>query len=173
MLLTEEQANERLNSEKNLANRFSRSDEGRIEERVIEGPGKEKGSTNLTREERNEIAVRSRLGESQVALAREFNTTQPNVSYIERGKTKTDEEKVESAINQVRDKALERLMHSLGLITDDKLSGCSAKDLSTIASNMSRVVEKTIPRAEVDNKINLVIYAPELRQEKSFKTIEI
>jgi predicted transcriptional regulator len=173
MLLTEEQANERLNSEKNLANRFSRSDEGRIEERVINRPGKEQGLGNLSPEAKNEIAIRSRLGESQVALANEFGVTQPTVSYIERGKTKTDEEKVESAINQVRDKALERLMHSLGLITDDKLSGCSAKDLSTIASNMSRVVEKTIPRAEVDNKINLVIYAPELRQEKSFKTIEI
>lgn len=175
MLLTEEQAEERLNSENNLANRFGNSSRApQVLEKVIKIPGKDKGSSNLSIEERTEIATRARLGESQGKLAKEFNVTQPNISSIERGKTKgIDEEQVEGTINKVRDKALDRLMTSLGFLTDDKLSGCSAKDLATIASNMGRVVEKTMPRAEAPDKINLIIYTPELKSEKSFNVIEI
>jgi hypothetical protein len=64
-------------------------------------------------------------------------------------------------------------MASLGLLTDDKLTGCSAKDLSTIASNMGRVVEKIQDKVETPDNINFIIYSPELKQERAFKTIEV
>ncbi len=168
MILTKEQAEERLKNENNLANRFSSG-------KIIELPrkGKREGEGNLTVLERTEIASRARLGEKQEVLAAEFNTSKMNVSFIERGKTKgIDEEKVEQQVNAVKDKALERLMKSLGLLDDDKLSKCSAKDLSVIASNMGRVYEKTTSQREA-SPTQVIIYAPQLRDENRFKTIEV
>lgn len=186
MFLTNEQAEVRLNSEKNLANRFARGNDKKvpekvteitqaeviITEKVIHLPGK--NGINLSEEVRTEIATRARLGESQTNLASEFNITQANVSSIERGRTKgIDEVKVEETTNRARDLALERLMQSLGLLTEDKLSGCSAKDLSVIASNMGRVVEKINPKTVQADNINFIIYAPELKQERAYETVEI
>lgn len=170
MFLTERQAQERLSSEKNLANRFSSST---VHEVVIKSPGKNR--VNLTTEERTEIAIRTRTGEKNVDLAKEKNLSQLTISNIKTGKVQgVDEDKVNDVVNEVRDKALERLMHSLGLLTNDKLSGCSAKDLSVIASNMGRVFEKTAQQKFEDKShINLIIYSPELKQETSFPVIEI
>lgn len=194
MFLTVKQAEERLNSEKNLASRFNKNNDnnndnfGRaikqpietyensqvvsISEKTIHLPGKI--GINLSEEIRTQIAIRARAGESQPSLAREFGVTQANISSIERGNTKgINEDQVKKTIDSARDLALERLMQSLGLLTEDKLSGCSAKDLSVIASNMGRVVEKINPKTEQPDNINFIIYAPELKQEKSYKTIEI
>lgn len=143
-----------------------------ITEKIIPLSGKNR--VNLTREERTEIAIEARLGKSQTEIARERSINNLTVHNIAHGKTKgIDEDKVESAINEVKDLALQRLMTSLGLLTDDKLSGCSAKDLSVIASNMGRVVEKVSPKVEQPDNINFVIYAPELKQERAFETVEI
>ena len=171
MFLTDEQARARLDSEKNLANKF-KSSIVTVDERTIKLPGKNK--INLTSNVRTEIAIRSRLGESREELAEEKSISPITVTNIKKGHTKgIDEKKVESAIAEVRDKALDRLMASLGLLSDDKLTGCSAKDLSVIASNMGRVVEKTHPKSEAPDNINFIIYAPELKQEKSYEVIEI
>lgn len=179
MFLNNTQVEERLKSEKNLANASwlpcnAKSPETQvtITEKTIHSPGK--NGVNLSKEERTEIAIQSRLGESQVAIARDHGITQANVSSIERGKTKgIDEKKVEGVISSVKDRALDRLMTSLGLLSDDKLSGCSAKDLSVIASNMGRVVEKITPKETAPDNINFIIYSPELKQERAYDVIEI
>lgn len=167
MLLTEEQLEERLKSENNLANRFSGGQVVTLPRR-----GKKDGERDLTVEERTEIATRARIGIDPKEIASEFNTTVGNVSSIKHGNARINESEVESRIEKVRDLALERLMTSLGFMTNDKLEKCSAKDLSTIAANMSRAVEKTGPR-EGNNNTQVIIYAPEIRKETSFKVVEI
>jgi hypothetical protein len=182
MFLNEQKARARLESEKNLANRFSASGfsvvekklEPQIVEKEIKLPGNIESRGNLTKEDRTVIAIRSRTGENQKSLAREFGVTQANVGVIERGKTQgIDEEKVNKVINEVKDRALNRLMASLGLLDDDKLSGCSAKDLSIIASNMGRVVEKVSPKTDAPDNINFIIYSPELKKEKAYEVVEV
>lgn len=173
MFLTDEQARARLDSDNNLANKFGKKENSvSIIEVPILRPGKK--GPELTVEQRTEIATRSRLGEETKVLQEEFNTSQAEVSFLKNGKVKSiNENKVEEVISSVRDKALDRLMASLGLLNDDKLSGCSAKDLSVIASNMGRVVEKTMPKSDQSNNINLIIFSPELRKEASFEVVEI
>ena len=144
-----------------------------ITEKVITLSGKNR--INLTRDERTNIAISARTGtQTQTELARANNLQLLTVHNIASGKTKgIDEERVKQVTNAVRDLALERLMASLGLLTDDKLTGCSAKDLSTIASNMGRVVEKIQDKAEQPDNINFIIYSPELKQERAFNVIEV
>ena len=175
MFIDPDKAQERLDSEDNLANRFGKKEEVKILEIPLRQPGKDR--PNLSIEERTEIATRAMLGENQTKLAQEFGTTQENVSQIKNRKGHShsgiDEDQVEKSLGNVRDKALDRLMSSLGLLTDDKLSGCSAKDLSVIAANMGRVVDKTLPKSESSDRVNFIVFAPELKQEKSFNVIEI
>jgi hypothetical protein len=183
MFLTNEQADARLNSEKNLARRFSKSEvnaqvpdkspEVILTEKVIPLPGKNR--VNLTKEERTNIAIETRLGtSSQTEVARANNLNLLTVNNIHSGKTKgIDEERVSKIVAEAKDLALQRLMNSLGLLTEDKLSGCSAKDLSVIASNMGRVYEKIQDRVEQPDNINFIIYTPELKQERAFNTIEV
>jgi hypothetical protein len=174
MFLTETQAQERIKSGRNLANAdfLRKVAPVTVIEKEIKIPGRDRAAIPV--EERTEIAIRARLGEPQVDIAREKNISQFAVHSIEKGKTKgIDEERVEKTINEVKDRALDRLMTSLGLLSDDKLSGCSAKDLSVIASNMGRVVEKITPKEVQPDNINFIIYSPELKHEKAYNVIEI
>jgi DNA-binding Xre family transcriptional regulator len=175
MFLTERQIEERLKSDRNLANADWLKKDAPVTttEKVISLPGRNRIA--ISKEERTEIAIESRLGiHTQTELARAHGISQYAVHAIEKGKTKgIDEVQVEKVIGDVKDRALSRLMSSLGLLTDDKLSGCSAKDLSVIASNMGRVVEKISPKETQPDNINFIIYSPELKQERAFEVVEI
>lgn len=165
MEISQKQAEERLNNPENLASRFS------VIEIPIMRPGKNR--PNLTPAQREEIAIRSRTGEKQTDLAKEFGITQGNVSHIERGKTEIDETTVTPAVQSIQDKALNRLMSTLGLLDDDRLSGCNAKDLSVIAGNMAKVVALTTAKEKSDNHTTVIVYSPETRGEHTFRTASV
>ena len=198
MVITAQQATTRLNSEKNLANRFSRkatspsyaedkpskisSDDNdstnqatvTIHEVPILRPGNNR--SHLSVEQRNEIAIRSKAGEKGTKLAKEFGVTSGKVSMLKTGNHtpgKTDEDAVSNEVRTIQDKALSKLMTCLNLMDDDKLSGCNAKDLSSIAVNAARIVEKMSPKDVAPQQTTVIIYSPELRNESTFKTVNV
>lgn len=177
MILSESVALDRLNSEENLVNRFSLTPtKDNVTVMPLGRGGKESGFKNFPQYTRNLIAVMTRSGQmNQVEAAAAFGTSQQNVSKIENGLTKSvDEKAVESLLAPIRDVALERLQASLGLITDDKLANCKAIDLSNIASNLSRVVDKTLPRTrEGGTNVQVVVFSPETRREENYRSIEV
>jgi len=79
---------------------------------------------------------------------------------------------VDSAIEKVQNLALDRLITSLGLMTNDRLEGGSLKELSRVSTDMSRIVANTAPRSQVAN-VQLVIYSPTQRDEKSYDIIDV
>ena len=118
--------------------------------------------------------MRARLGERQTSLAKEFGVSQSAVGEIEQGRTKVNEVAIEEKMNTIADKAMDKLLTSLGYMTDDKLDKCKATDLSSIAANMSKVVGNV--RGKDSNngiQVNVQVFAPELRHEGNFKTIEV
>lgn len=196
MFKTQEQVNERLSSKRNLVNRFGRQEvtesipevipsdnipspaqhpfEKRIEIIPLHQPGNKHGKSKLSQDERNEIALRARLGEGQSVLAKEFKVSQSAIGEIEQGRTKVDEASIQTKLDKVSDVAMDKLLSSLGYITQEKLDKSKATDLSTIAANMSKVVNN-VRGKDVDNgpKVIVQIYAPELKKETSYKTIEV
>jgi hypothetical protein len=80
---------------------------------------------------------------------------------------------IDEALEAARNKALDKLMLSLGLLTEEKIEPLKAKDLASVANSMANVVMKTLPQASPQGQINLVIYSPEIRSEKAFEVIEI
>ena len=201
MFLTNEQANERLNSSNNLANRFGRNipapspvqkaeeiEDDKFEE-PLEGesteaagiklvtlhrPGRKQNSDTLSTEQITEIALRARSGEDQKDVAKDFGVTRQNVSYIEKGASKSvDNDLIDSQLTKISNAAIERLAATFGLLTDEKIAKASAKDISTIARNLSGVVQTIRNPQQTQTPVNVNIYTPELRSERSFRTVEI
>jgi uncharacterized protein YjbJ (UPF0337 family) len=96
-----------------------------------------------------------------------------NVRRIEDGDRHQDQGQIDQVIEDAKDAAINRLMASLGQITDDKISAHTAKDISSIAANMAKVVKDISPDKQLPQSINLIVYTPELRNEKTYEVVEI
>lgn len=194
MILEKDAADDRLSNPNNLANRFGKSrssvvgdfpdrphtegthevtDEGTIDIIQRERTGPKLGSTNTPIEVRNTMFILDRMGQSQKSIGEAFGVTQAEVSNIRVGKVKTDSSKTDDQINQIKDLAMTKLMNSLGLLTDEKIAKCKAVEISTVAANMSKIIEKTSPRSTEGTSVNLTIYSPAMRDEKGYPTIDV
>jgi hypothetical protein len=77
-------------------------------------------------------------------------------------------------LNNIRDVAMDKLLASMGIIDDESLAEINAKDASIIAANMSKVVERTLPKdAEGGPKVQVIMYAPQQTNIESFQVVEI
>lgn len=198
MFKTPEQTRERLNSKENIVNRFGRNvvtvppvdlpsipsevvqeiptnipTDSPIETIALKQPGNV-SKPKLTKKQKNEIALRARSGETQTTLAQEFGVSQSAIGEIEQGRTKVDENFVQTRLDKIADVAMTKLLDSLGYMTPEKMEKAKVKELSGIAADMSRVVSNL--RANEDEqgpKIVVQIYAPELKKEGSYQTIDV
>lgn len=200
MFKTEEQASARLKSSRNLVNRFGRQEvtpsipssipevhnsipvdnipgapalHHEVEIIPLHQPGNKEGKSKLSQDERNEIALRARLGEGQSILAKEFQVSQSAIGEIEQGRTKVDEVSVQAKLDQVSDVAMDKLLASLGYITPEKLDKSKATDLSMIAANMSKVVNNVRGKEAQGPQVIVQIYSPELKKESNYKMIDV
>ena|SRR5438128_726039 len=193
MVLDEERVRERLNSPLNLANRFSRakSIEEELKEEVRASPPPPQGMNEseesslkivpfkeglgrhrppLPDEVRDTIAILSHGNDGQKEIAREFGVSQAEVSYLKTGRARSS---ARASIERVQERAIERLMESLGLLTNEKIEKCNAVNISAIASNLAKVVNQTSPGNLDGSGVNLVVYAPQVRNEKYYKSVEV
>lgn len=174
MLLSHDKATERLNSERNLANRFAPKNVTITETSYR---GNRKGAPDLSPEVATTVALLTRSGDTSVAVGKLFGISNQRANEIKRGvnSTKVDEELVERKLSSVRDSALEKLTQSLLKMTDDKLDATDAKGLSSIASNMGKVVDSMRGRdiKGEGNRVEIHIYAPETKREELYQTIEV
>lgn len=171
MLLAQEQAESRLQSEANIVTRFAKGPSSlKIIPKTYQANGKRLPSFVKT-----QIAIMTRSGaQSSKEAALEADCSPQQVNNIKRGEhSNIDEPAVEKALGEVRDKALDRLMASMNLISDEKLEKCDAVKLSVISSNMGRIVEKTLPRQQEGSNVNLIVYAPQLKDESRYKVVDV
>jgi hypothetical protein len=81
---------------------------------------------------------------------------------------------VKATTEKIRDLALDKLMDSLGIIGEETLASCGAKDASIVARNLAGVVQQLTPRSEVNQSgVTLVIYAPRQKNESQFEAIDV
>jgi hypothetical protein len=82
--------------------------------------------------------------------------------------------KLEKNLGRVREKAIDTILESLDLMDTNKLEKEDARGLSAIASNLSKVVEKTLPKSsESSLRAQLIVYAPTQVNETKFEIVEI
>jgi predicted transcriptional regulator len=76
--------------------------------------------------------------------------------------------------DKIKSKAQNKLLLALKHMTEDKIKDVKPIELSTIAANMSRVVEKMTPKNEgttVNN--NIVFYSPKQVSKENYETIDV
>jgi len=136
--------------------------------------GRTVGATTVDSMTREIAGTLTRI-EGPASVARAFEIAPSTAFHMGRADGKKDgelRERIEKNLGKVRDIALDRLMTSINLIEDDKLESLGAKDLSTVASNLSRVVEKTLPRdMSAAPTAQLIVYAPTIAKEEHYETV--
>lgn len=183
MLYTEEQVETILTNPKNLVNQFEKN----ISSSTLEVKDKEYSSRGISRttEERVLIGTIARAGLGTVQeVADAFGVGHESVENYKMGRTTRVseplykphpelEERIVKNLDIVQERAVDVLLRSLGVITDEKLAKASAKDASSIAANASKIVQNCAPQIAQDNRIQVIMYAPKQKELKDYQTVEI
>jgi len=190
MFLTEKQASERLNNPNNLANRLAEF--RRSKKLVLDEPSatlavsKAVHLPRMSIPERASLADKALSGEyTNLELAEEYAVSPATVSRIKSQAIEIErqdyllehgerpEARNERVKEEVKNRAIDKMMLSMGLITEEGLSKLNAVGLASVATNLSKVAKNIDPPQAQGPLINLVIYSPETRSEDSYKIIEI
>lgn len=163
--------------------------QGQIQGQVKESPARGRGLGNVSvpEELRKLIGEESVIHGRQAAieLASDFGISKSSVSAYAKGATSTrtyqkPEETLtkylESRKQRLTKKALRVLASSLDVLTPEKLNGIKARDASAIAKDMSVIsknMEKHNESTEGANKPQFVVYAPTVRDERTYETIVV
>lgn len=122
---------------------------------------------------------------SAVELASDFGISPSSVSAYSKGATSTASYNKPDAIlsnyldarkRRLSKKSLKVLQSALDVLTPEKLDGIKARDASAIAKDMSVIaknMESQQTGTEGNNKPQFVIYAPQMRDERSYDTIVV
>jgi hypothetical protein len=183
MLITSEQAESRLNSQKNTANLVTKANDGKlIIKEINRGGGRSDGQNNLTESQRILIGKTAQL-DSPRNVAEAFHISESHVYNLRKGQTDRDHlqrkthPELKSAIvekrEEIKDRALDKLLSTLNIISEDKLSILNAKDASKVAVNLSRVHGNMTPQESNNGKVNITIYTPQMRSVKEYDVVEI
>lgn len=117
-------------------------------------------------------------------LAKAFGVSDSSVAAYKSGSTSCatyngGNPALKSHMNSAREriirKARRKLFGALDNITDDKLEQTKARDLAGIAKDMSAVIKNLEPEVKDNNStnVNIVMYAPRMRQEIDYETITV
>lgn len=121
---------------------------------------------------------------SAMQLADSFGgISQPTLSTYARGEvsphSKTNAsndmfEYVNGRKTKITKRALNKLNLAMSLIDENKLLGCDAKELSTVAKDMAQIVKHMEPAAketETKDPVQFHFYAPVVKNEAHYETI--
>jgi hypothetical protein len=192
MLINEDQSCLRINSEDNLANllknrralitpaeRRSGPASAALEVRPAQNQGARTGDKRIPGFLREVIAATAQHDTTR-STASAFNISQTQAVNLGNGRPGSHSPEdpalqtaIDKTLGQVRDSAINKLMGALGCIDKEKLEKSNARDLSTIASNMSKIVVSTIPTQKQDEKPRIIVYAPEISQVNNYQVVEI
>ena len=156
----------------------------------MEKPGRKEGDVDIPNSLRQIIGETSVIDGRKAALnlAQQFGISPSSVSAYAKGATSTasyDSPKPEiiQHINKSRARASKKagavLKAALGAITQDKLDYTDAKDLASIAKDMTVVIKNLEPKIEGEgsgqssNTPQFVIFAPQFRDERSFEVVTV
>lgn len=195
MILTKEEIQRRLNSKDNLSNQISvisetpaRPDQLKNEIQYKDGKSHQGNSgKRLTEEERITIGVLAQTAGTEIA-GELMGVSPVTAKNLESGwrsdtpNTKSKDMELMSKINDrldetkltIQERAADRLLNALGVITDDKLENAKLRDAADVAAKMSQVYKNMAPSQERgDSRVRVVIHQPKATQESSLDILEI
>lgn len=128
------------------------------------------GETSATEGRASALDLASRLGisKSSVSAYTEGATSTATISDT------PNKEHIDNAKERVAKRARNKLMTALGALTPAKIQESKGIEIAGIARQMSAIVkdmEPETPTRGINNGIQFVLYAPQVKSESSFETI--
>lgn len=179
--MTNEEVEARLGSEKNLLNRLGKHSSAGKGNHFNHSTAGRKGEKDLSPFMREVISAAAHMGTAK-SVGADFRVSKAHAhnlknGYITRpnGKDSGLLEKKGEILEDIRNKASDLIMETLGLVTSDKLKDVDkVKDLTQIAKDLSHVMEKATPEKNGPNtQNNILIYAPGSKDLRNFEVIEV
>lgn len=191
MFIDDKELDRRVNRDDNLIAKLRKSKNHKSRVDIPNEQGRQKGDNNVPPIVREIVGTLAHF-DSRSSIADSFNVSPAQVSNYKNGKVTPQlgddydgnialQQAIDRNLGRVRDKALEKLVMTLDAITPEKVhTTVKAKDLSAIASNLSSIVQKSMPIA-IQRKIHesggsavqLNLYAPTTRTEEDYEVITI
>ncbi len=82
--------------------------------------------------------------------------------------------KLDEKVDDIRAKALDKLLGVMGVISDEKLEKLGASSAAEVGLKMASIHEKLGPKGPVAiNNQQVIIYAPKVRDEREYMTIDV
>ena len=171
MVYDEEKALERVNSEDNLINKLARIKAGTLEVRKLP---RSEGPKQIPEKMQQLIGITAKLS-SGAEASRVFDraVTPEMANTYKRGETKATKDVVKDRINEIHGKAIDAMLASIDKVTELAPNIKKATEASIVASNMAKVIEKTSPQSEERTRVVVVAFAPNMKSESDFESIEV
>lgn len=200
MLITTDEALARLENPENLATRHSRITDPTARKdarakfpehpddhsviRPLNNGGRRPGDTNLSDDLRALIGAEAQV-ENLDAVAERFGISHHHAHELGSGKVSTeygvDDQlvtKINKKLSEPHSLAVEKLTETLLALDSNKIKGIGkAKDLASVAAQLSRIAETTSPLKHKDDEddrgaARIIIYSPTIKQENHYASLE-
>lgn len=196
MLLTQEQVIERLDNPDNLVHRKIKNVIDRKLARVrmpeLEGDscaiaplhngGRRPGDTNLDKEVRASIGAEAQIA-TLAKVANAHGISLHHAHELANGKHSIAQgvntglvDDINKKLEEPHDIAVRKLTKVLLAIPEEGLQAIKAKDLTSMASQLSKVAENTAPLKHDDPNNGgpqFIVYAPTVKQENHYESVEV
>lgn len=142
-------------------------------------------NTNIPTYLKSAIAELSHTpGVKKTDIANAFGVSNTTVTHASRGRESNGDPipEVQSALkgmqakrDEIEASALAKTMAALGILTEDDIECLGAKDKADVAYKLSKVAENMRPKGEAmnDNRIQVVINAPQVRESVHYQELEV
>lgn len=156
-----------------------------VEIKPLHAGGRREGDTALTEVERvttgvlanligakaaGEIMGVSRGHAHQLGEGRSTSPTPGRDSTLD-SSVKTQ---IESRLVDVKSKAIDKLLSTLDVITDEGVRTLSIKDAADVSSKLAGVIDKTTPRDKSGTAVaQVIVYTPRTKGESEYDVIEV
>lgn len=147
------------------------------------GPSRKKGSIEVPGALRKVIQEESLVGTKSREIQKTFGVSSSTVSAYKTGQTSLnpssgkDSELVDhkaKTIEKIETQARSKILSALGLLTDDKIDECKARDISGVAKDLSGVIKNLQPETGVTSQpMQVLIYSPRKSKEEDFDVIDL
>jgi hypothetical protein len=84
---------------------------------------------------------------------------------------KAAREQIDSKLGTVKDLALDKMLRSLGAIKDEKIDALPINTQLKIIGTMANVIDKTSEKSVLPVGNQVVIYAPQIREDSDYQNI--
>lgn len=121
------------------------------------------------------LAVETAAVSSERAAAEDFGISHQTVGYYKNGGGDPDRQRIKDNVKKVHADAIDVMLGSIGVLKEklEKREIKKATDLSKIAADMGRVINRTTPKDVGASNVKVIVFAPNLKSEDQYEEMII